>query len=73
MVLEDLHSGICGSHFEGRTLAHRANSQGYFWPYMNRDAKEFKKKCNECQSHAKMKNMPVENLHIIANPWPFAK
>lgn len=24
LVLEELHSGICGSHCGGRTLAHRA-------------------------------------------------
>ncbi|RVW69864.1 hypothetical protein CK203_060729 [Vitis vinifera] len=31
-VLAELHEGICGNHSEGRSLAHRAHSQGYYWP-----------------------------------------
>ena len=27
--LEKLHEGICGSHTEGRSLSHRALTQGY--------------------------------------------
>ena len=29
MLLEELHEGICGSHTRGRSLAHRALTQGY--------------------------------------------
>uniref|UniRef100_A0A2N9EUX0 Uncharacterized protein n=1 Tax=Fagus sylvatica TaxID=28930 RepID=A0A2N9EUX0_FAGSY len=32
--LFEIHEGICGSHTGGRSLAHRAISQGYWWPYM---------------------------------------
>jgi len=28
-LLEELHEGICGSHTRGRSLAHRALTQGY--------------------------------------------
>ena len=28
-LLEKLHEGICGSHTRGRSLAHRAITQGY--------------------------------------------
>ena len=28
-LLEELHEGICGSHTRGRSLAHRAITQGY--------------------------------------------
>ena len=30
-LLEEIHEGICGSHTEGRSLAHRAITQGYWW------------------------------------------
>ena len=30
LVLEELHEGICGSHIGGRSLAHRAITQGYW-------------------------------------------
>ena len=33
-LLEELHEGICGSHTGGRFLAHRAITQGYWWPNM---------------------------------------
>ncbi|XP_075657201.1 uncharacterized protein LOC142627262 [Castanea sativa] len=34
LLLEELHEGICGSHMEGRSLSHRALTQGYWWPNM---------------------------------------
>ncbi|RVW53334.1 hypothetical protein CK203_088507 [Vitis vinifera] len=37
-VLAELHEGICGNHSGGRSLAHRAHSQGYYWPTMKKDA-----------------------------------
>ncbi|GFY85714.1 hypothetical protein Acr_04g0004520 [Actinidia rufa] len=33
-VLYEIHEGMCGLHSGGRSLAHRALSQGYWWPYM---------------------------------------
>ena len=29
LLLEELHEGICGSHTRGRSLSHRAITQGY--------------------------------------------
>ena len=34
LLLEELHEGICESHTRGRSLAHRAITQGYWWPNM---------------------------------------
>ena len=34
-LLEELHEGICGSNTGGRSLAHRAITQGYWWPNMD--------------------------------------
>ena len=33
-LLEELYEGICGSHTRGRSLAHRAITQDYWWPNM---------------------------------------
>lgn len=33
-VLAELHKGLCGNHSGGRSLAHRAHSQGYYWTTM---------------------------------------
>ena len=45
-LLEELHEGICGSHTRGRSLAHRAITQDYWWPNMQREALEYVKKCD---------------------------
>ncbi|XP_075659033.1 uncharacterized protein LOC142628886 [Castanea sativa] len=34
LLLEKLHKGICGSHTGGRSLSHRALTEGYWWPNM---------------------------------------
>ena len=36
--LEELHEGICGSHTGGRSLSHKALTQDYWWPNMQREA-----------------------------------
>ena len=48
LILEELHEGICGSHTGGRSLAHKAITQGYWWLNMQRDAHEYVKKCDQC-------------------------
>ena len=45
-LLEELHEGICESHIGGRSLAHRAITQGSWWPNMQREAQEYVKKCD---------------------------
>ena len=42
-VLAELHEGVCGTHSGGRSLAHRAHSQGYYWPTMKKDAATYVK------------------------------
>ena len=34
LLLEELHERICRSHTNGRSLAHRVITQGYWWPNM---------------------------------------
>ncbi|XXG83477.1 hypothetical protein AAC387_Pa10g1217 [Persea americana] len=47
--LYEIHEGTCGSHIGGRSLAYRAISQGYWWPYMQKDAQIYARKCEKCQ------------------------
>ena len=46
-----LHDGVCGSYVEGCSLAHRAMTQGFWWPQMHKDAAEYVLKCEKCQKH----------------------
>ena len=52
LLLEELHEGIYGSHTGGQSLSHRALTQGYWWPNMQREAQEYVKKCDQCQGFA---------------------
>ena len=38
LLLEELHEGVCGSHTGGRSLSHRAITQGYWWPGTQKEA-----------------------------------
>ncbi|XP_034710517.1 uncharacterized protein LOC117933242 [Vitis riparia] len=67
-VLAELHEGVCGNHAGGRSLAHRAHSQGYYWPTMKKDAATYVKKCDKCQRHAPIPHMPSEELKTISGP-----
>ncbi|XP_060972398.1 uncharacterized protein LOC133038310 [Cannabis sativa] len=40
-ILAELHEGECGNHSGGRSLAHRALTQGYYWPSMRADSSEY--------------------------------
>ena len=51
-VLAELHEGVCRNHSGGRSLEHRAHSQGYYWPTMKKDAAAYVKKCDKCQRYA---------------------
>ena len=72
-MLVELHEGICGNHAGGRTLAHRAHTQGYYWPTMRADAANYTRKCDCYQRLAPVPKSPVQDLIYISSPWPFAQ
>ena len=72
-VLAELHEGICGNHPGGRTLAHRAHMQRYYWPTMKSDAADYVKKCDPCQRMSPILKSLVQDLVSISSPWPFAQ
>ena len=72
-VLAELLEGICGNHPSDRMLAHRAHTQGYYWPTMKADAANYTKKCDRCQRLAPILKSQVQDLISISSPWPFAQ
>ena len=72
-VLAELHVGICGNHQGGRTLDHRAHTQGYYWQTMKTDAADYVKKCDPFQQMSSILKSPVQDLISISSPWPFAQ
>ena len=71
-LLEELHEEICRSHYGGRSLAHRAITQGYWWSNMQREAQENVKKCDQCQRFAPSIHQPGGVLNPLSSPWSFA-
>ena len=72
-LLEELHKGICGSHTGGRSLSHRAITQGYWWPGMQKETQEYVKKCDQCQRFMPKIHQPEGILNPLSSPWPFAQ
>ncbi|KAI5312494.1 hypothetical protein L3X38_041667 [Prunus dulcis] len=72
-VIKEIHQGTCGNHMGGRSLAHKALTQGYFGSYMARDAEQFSRKCDKCQRHAPFIRQPAEELNPVVGPWLFAR
>ena len=73
LLLEELYEGICGSHTEGRSIAHRAITQGYWWPNMQKEALEYTKKSDQCQRFAPNTHQLGGFLNPLSSPWPFAQ
>ena len=73
LILEELHEGICGSHTGGRSLAHWAITQGYWWPNMQKEVLEYAKKCDQCQRFTSNTHQPGGFLNPLSSPWPFAQ
>ena len=71
-LLKELHKGIYESHTGGRSLAHRAITQGYWWPNMQKEAQEYVKKCDQCQRFALNIHQPGGILNPLSSLWPFA-
>ncbi|XP_075636794.1 uncharacterized protein LOC142609038 [Castanea sativa] len=72
-LLAELHEGVCGSHVGGRSLAHRAMTQGFWWPQMRKEATEYAQRCEQCQVHVPMIYQSAGNLNPVCSPWPFAR
>ncbi|XP_057803371.1 uncharacterized protein LOC131018675 [Salvia miltiorrhiza] len=72
-ALSELHEGECGNHSGRRSLAHRALTNGYYWPKMKGDAAGYARKCDKCQRFAQISHLPPEPLTAITSPWPFMK
>ena len=72
-VLAKLHEGVCENHPGGRTLAHQAHTQGYYWPTMKSDAANYVRKCDPCQRMSPILRSPVQDLVSISSPWTFVQ
>ena len=64
---------FCESHIGGRSLSHKAITQGYWWPGMQKEAQEYVKKCDKCQRFAPNIHQLGGVLNPFSSPWSFAQ
>lgn len=60
-------------HTGGRSLAHRALTQGYWWPTMEVDAVKYTKHCMNCQQFTPNIHQPAAPLQPLKSLWPFTQ
>ena len=68
-ILKSIHSGNCGNHAGGASLAHKTLRQGFYWPTLFADAKRIVSKCEACQRIANNIRQPPELLQSITSPY----
>lgn len=67
-VLREIHEGVCRNFTAGRSLSHKVVRQGYLWPTLSKDAKEFARKCDRCQRFGSIPRQPSESLTSVSSP-----
>jgi hypothetical protein len=73
IVLNDFHTGACGSHLSRLAIAQKILRAGYFWPTLTKDCIESVKKCHPCQIFSrKMRAHPAPMFPVITI-GPFTK
>ena len=54
-------------------MSHKALTQGYWWPNMQKEAQEYVKKCDQCQRFTLNIHQPRGVLNSLSSPWPFTQ
>ena len=72
-IPKEIHKGICGDHAGPRSLVSKIIKTSYFWPTMQKDAKEFVERCDKCQRFGNVQHILVEKFTPITFLWPFAQ
>ena len=72
-MLNDCHSGACGSHLSGMATTPKIVRAGYFWPLIFKDCNEAVKKCPPYQHFYPKKPTHPAPLHPVIAIGPFSK
>jgi hypothetical protein len=58
-LLQEIHSGICGSHIGPRALSVKAIRQGSYWPTHIKDVEQIVKTYEACQNFSPHPSKPL--------------
>ncbi|XP_070034900.1 uncharacterized protein [Nicotiana tomentosiformis] len=64
-LLEEIHTGTCGPHMNGFTLAKKILSAGYFWMTMESDSIRYVQKSHQCQIHEDFIRVTPNELNVM--------
>jgi hypothetical protein len=71
-VLQDIHSGVCGSPLSWCSIIGKAFRHGFYWPTAKDDVMEVITKCKDRQFFQKQTTKHANPLQSIDLSWPFA-
>ncbi|XP_017978295.1 PREDICTED: uncharacterized protein LOC108662437 [Theobroma cacao] len=71
-IMEEVHEGTCGAHFNGHMLARQIMRAGYYWLTLESNCINFVRRCHKCQIYADRIHAPLAPLHVFTAPWPFS-
>ena len=72
-LLQEIHSGSCGSHIGPRALSMKDIRQGFYWPTHIKDVEEIVKTCQACQSTSPHQSKPSAAVQLIPPTWPLQR
>ena len=49
-VMQEIHEGVCGNHAWKMSLLHKVARQGYYWPNMVKDVKQYVRRCDSANA-----------------------
>ena len=70
-VLQELHDGPAGGNYAGDATAHKILRAGYYWPTLFKDAHNYVRKCQVCQTAAGRQKKPSLPLQPVTIEQPF--
>ncbi|XP_024009474.1 uncharacterized protein LOC112084555 [Eutrema salsugineum] len=72
-VMQKVHEGEGWNHSGARSLAFKIKKAGYYWPTMLSDCEKYTARCEKCQRHGPMINLPTKLLMTSTAPYPFMR
>eukprot|EP00253_Pinus_taeda_P036090 PITA_36090 len=70
-MYEELHDRPAGGHYAGDATAHKILHAGYYWPTLFKDAHNYVRKCQICQTTARRQKKPSLPLQPVNIDQPF--
>ncbi|GKE61823.1 reverse transcriptase domain-containing protein [Tanacetum coccineum] len=66
-IIKEVHMGSCGMHDGPRQVVVKAMNLGYYWPSIQRDARELIRACDDCQAHASVPRLLKADMILVTS------